>query len=110
MNREYTFNQNGDFTFEFIDKAGNKGTAKAIVDFIELKPTDAKITGDANKDGLITSTDLITLKRHLVAGSNQSWIMTEEQIELADINQDKKITSTDLILLKRLIIEQMKKQ
>ncbi len=32
--REYTFNKNGKFTFEFIDKAGNEGTAEAEVNWI----------------------------------------------------------------------------
>lgn len=33
--REYTFTENGTFTFEFEDKAGNKGTAIAKVDWIQ---------------------------------------------------------------------------
>ena len=110
MNREYTFTKNDEFTFEFMDAAGNKGTAKAIVNNIELKPDDAVILGDANNDGKLTSTDLMTVKRHLVAGNKQEWILTEEQIKLADINKDNKVTATDLILLKRLILEQMKTQ
>ena len=33
----YTFNENGKFTFEFMDEAGNKGTATAIVDWIKAE-------------------------------------------------------------------------
>ena len=33
----YTFTENGEFTFEFVDKAGNKGTAKAEVTWIEAE-------------------------------------------------------------------------
>ena len=36
-NNTYTFTKNGDFTFEFIDKAGNKGTAKAQVTWINTE-------------------------------------------------------------------------
>lgn len=34
----YTFNENGEFVFEFIDRAGNRGTAKAIVSWIAKMP------------------------------------------------------------------------
>lgn len=34
----YTFNQNGEFTFEFVDRAGNTGTATAIVNWIAKVP------------------------------------------------------------------------
>ncbi len=36
----YTFAQNEEFTFEFVDKAGNKGTATAKVTWIEKKQPD----------------------------------------------------------------------
>ncbi len=36
----YTFTQNGEFTFEFVDGAGNKGTATAKVTWIEKKQPD----------------------------------------------------------------------
>lgn len=35
----YTFTENGEFTFEFRDAAGNRGTAKAIVNWISKVPT-----------------------------------------------------------------------
>jgi len=39
----YIFTENGEFTFEFVDKAGNKGTATANVDWIK-EPTKIKVT------------------------------------------------------------------
>ena len=108
--REYVFTKNGEFTFEFEDKAGNKGTAKAKVDWIrkeEEKPDKYQL-GDINKDGKITATDLLLLKRHLVAGEKQEWILTGDKFKAADINEDGKITATDLILIKRLVLEHMK--
>lgn len=37
----YTFTENGEFTFEFLDRAGNLGKAKAVVDWIDKTPLDA---------------------------------------------------------------------
>ncbi|MDE5666944.1 MAG: hypothetical protein K2I29_01745, partial [Clostridia bacterium] len=34
----YTFTQNGTFTFEYVDGAGNAGSITATVDWIEVKP------------------------------------------------------------------------
>ena len=51
--REYTFTENDEFTFEFEDKAGNKGIATAKVDWIKkdeenpdkpIEPEEEKIT------------------------------------------------------------------
>ena len=109
--REYTFTDNGQFTFEFMDKAGNKGTVTAKVDWIkkEQENPDTSQLGDVNKDGKITATDLLLVKRHLVAGEKQEWILVEDKFDLGDINKDGKITATDLILIKRLILTQIEK-
>ncbi len=40
----YTFTENGEFTFEFVDKAGNKGTAIASVTWIDRRLPIATIT------------------------------------------------------------------
>ena len=37
-NKTYTFTENGEFTFEFVDKAGNQGTTTAIVNWISKMP------------------------------------------------------------------------
>ncbi len=110
----YTFTKNGEFTFEFVDKAGNKGTAKATVSWIKdlpdepENPDEYKI-GDVNQDGKITATDILAVKRHLVAGKKQEWILTEAKFKAGDINKDGKITATDLLLIKRLVLSEMKK-
>ena len=44
----YTFEINGEFEFEFVDKAGNKGTAKAEVGWIDKRAVNATITYDIN--------------------------------------------------------------
>ena len=59
MNREYVFNENGKFTFEFMDKAGNTGTAVAEVNWINNNqddnpgddPQDEDNTGDQDETG-----------------------------------------------------------
>ena len=104
--REFTFTQNGEFTFKFEDEAGNEGTLSAQVDWIESEDPTEPEAGDVNKDNKITATDLLMVKRHLVAGENTEWILTEEEFKAADINKDNQITATDLLLLKRLLAEQ----
>lgn len=42
----HTFPENGSFTFEFEDKAGNKGTAIAAVDWIDKEPPVITLLGD----------------------------------------------------------------
>ena len=44
----YTFTENGQFVFEFIDKYGNKGTATAVVNWITLKEDNNQKPGEDN--------------------------------------------------------------
>lgn len=107
--RQYIFNKNGEFTFEFEDKAGNKGTVTAKVDWIkkdEENPNQYQL-GDIDKDGKVTATDLLLLKRHIVAGKKQEWILLGDRFKAGDINKDGKITATDLLLIKRLVVKQV---
>ena len=140
----YTFTKNGQFIFEFIDEAGNKGTAIAKVDWMKDspekpenpedptdpqdpekpdnpndstkpekpgesdKPDEYKI-GDVNGDGKITATDVLLVKRHLVAAKKQEWILTGLKFKAGDINKNRNITATDLLLIKRLVLSEMKK-
>jgi plastocyanin len=53
-----TFTQNGDFTFHFIDKAGNSGNVTASVDWIIL-------AGDINGDDKIDIKDVILMLMRL---------------------------------------------
>lgn len=112
-NNTYTFTKNGEFTFEFEDEAGNKSTVKTKVDWITKEQEipnpdlDSNQLGDINKDEKITATDLLLLKRHLVAGEKQEWVLTENKFVAGDINKDGKITATDLILMKRLVLNKI---
>lgn len=53
----YTFNKNGEFTFEFIDEAGNKNKAVAKVNWIDKTPPKATIeyTGNGGINDPVTA-------------------------------------------------------
>ncbi len=55
-NNTYTFTKNGEFTFEFVDKAGNTGTAKATVTWIDRTLPIATITYNTTE---LTNQDVI---------------------------------------------------
>lgn len=73
-----------------------------------IKPDEYKI-GDVNRDGKITATDVLFVKRHLVAAKKQEWILTGMKFKAGDINKNGNITATDLLLIKRLVLSEMKK-
>ncbi len=56
----YTFSENGTFTFEFVDRAGNEGTATAAVDWINNEIPTVKeikyITNLSNNSVTVTAT------------------------------------------------------
>lgn len=60
--------------------------------------------GDISGNGKINISDLLLLKRHLLAKNNSSWLLVEESLKSADINRDEKINVTDLLLLKRKLL------
>lgn len=69
-----------------------------------LDPEPTILKGDVNLDKTITPTDLLLLKRHLIAVADQNWILRNNNFKAGDINEDKEITPTDLLLLKRIIL------
>ena len=64
--------------------------------------------GDINMDKEVNATDLLLMKRHIIAGDNTEWIITGEGFTHGDMNNDQSINATDLLLLKRKIINIMK--
>lgn len=58
---KYTFTENGEFTFEFVDSTGNRGTTTAKVDWIDKVAPTAKVqystTLLTNKDVVVTLKD-----------------------------------------------------
>lgn len=57
--------------------------------------------GDINGDGKVNVPDVLLLKRHFIAGENESWKLEGGQFKAADINKDGKVNITDLFLMKR---------
>ncbi len=99
--REYTFTENGEFVFQFQDKAGNKGTATAKVDWMKKEePEPERIKGDIDGDGEITINDVAQLKLHLIE------IRPLEGIDkiVADVDEDGEITVNDLAQMKFIIL------
>ena len=60
----------------------------------------AERLGDVNSDGVIDSTDLQLLKRHLLRAN----ILTGTSLLNADVNKDSKVDSADFTLIKRYIL------
>ena len=92
--REYTFTKNGEFVFEFQDKAGNKGTAKATVNNISVK-------GDINGNGEVDIDDLAKLKLHLIGIR----ILEDAEMAIADMDGDGEPTINDLAQMKLELIK-----
>ena len=98
--REHTFTENGEFTFEFEDIAGNKSTAIAKVDWITEDKKPIKI-GDIDGDGEVTVNDLAKLKLHYIKYD----VLEGEKLKAADVDKDGKITINDIARLKLAIIK-----
>lgn len=63
--------------------------------------------GDINGDGKVNSTDLLLLKRHIVAGSRTEWKLVGNKFTAGDMNKNLKIDATDLLLLKRKLVNKV---
>ena len=61
--------------------------------------------GDIDGNGFIDITDLLMLKRHLVAGNRDSWKLTGDSLLSADMNENGTVDITDMLMLKRVIVE-----
>jgi hypothetical protein len=94
----YTFTQNGEFTFEFVDEAGNTGTATATVNWI--KEENTVMVGDVDGDGTITINDLALLKLHYIEAQS----LEGEYLKAADLDGDGAITVNDIAIMKLVII------
>lgn len=56
----YNFTQNGEFTFEFVDKAGNKGKAIAKVTSIEKKLDSENLDNNFSNNENVNTGDLVS--------------------------------------------------
>ena len=85
------------------DKVGNQTEVKISIKNIDPTLPEIQI-GDINGDKRIDITDLLLLKRHIIAGNKESWKLTGEKLQAGDINEDEDVNITDMLLLKRKII------
>ena len=99
LTREYSRNTKETVTVK--DIAGNEKQVEINIQNIK-KPI--KI-GDINADSKIDITDVILLKRHLIAGNRTNWILTGDNLEAADMNENEKVDISDLLLLKREVAQ-----
>jgi hypothetical protein len=105
----YTFNKNGSFEFEFVDEAGNTGTATATVNWIkeeeitedkDKEQEDTITVGDVDGDGQITINDLALVKLYYIDAQE----LGEEQLKAGDVDGDGQITVNDIANIKLILI------
>ena len=94
---EYTFEENGEFTFEFKDIAGNKGTAKAVVNYIDKELPEATVT--YSTEDFINGNVIITIALSEEVREVEGFTLSENKKELTkelSANETKTITVEDL--------------
>ena len=102
LTKEYTENTTETITIK--DLAGNETQANIEISNIDKNLPEITI-GDINQDGKIDVTDLLMLKRHLVAGNRDNWKLTGDSLSSADMNENGTVDITDMLMLKRVIVE-----
>ena len=102
LTKEYTENTTETITIK--DLAGNETQVNIEISNIDKNLPEITI-GDINQDGKIDVTDLLMLKRHLVAGNRDSWKLTGNSLSSADMNENGTVDITDMLMLKRVIVE-----
>ena len=97
LTRTFTRNYNG--TITLINSEYEEYTED-----VQININNIIIKGDISGNDKIEISDLLLLKRNLIAGKNESWLLKERAFEAGDINKDGKINVIDLLLLKRKLI------
>ncbi len=82
----YTFTENGEFTFEFIDKVGNKGTAIAKVDWITKEDNKNQ---EGNKDNNLNSNKPASNEQNNTEINNKPSNSTQDSSD--DMNESNKV-------------------
>ena len=76
-------------------------TVNAYVDGVLADRYVIVVVGDVNGDGLLTSSDYLLLKRHIVVEE----ALSGAYLKAGDINLDGKVTASDYLLLKQQILD-----
>ena len=98
LTKEYRENAQEIITIK--DLAGNEEQVNIEIKNIII---DIKI-GDINNDKKIDITDLLLLKRHIIAGNKTEWQLKGNSLKAADVNEDGNVNITDMLMLKRKLI------
>ena len=67
---------------------------------IHYSTVDDIIKGDVNKDGKVSTADLLSLKKYLLGITE----LSDQQFTSADINEDGKVSTADLLSLKKYLL------
>ena len=84
-----------------LDSEGKPFTVNAYVDGVLADRYVIVVVGDVNGDGLLTSSDYLLLKRHIVVEE----ALSGAYLKAGDINLDGKVTASDYLLLKQQILD-----
>lgn len=90
---EYTFTENGSFTFEFVDKDGNEGTAIATVDWIDKDVPTAEIEYSTTENTIEPVTVILKPSEEIEI-LNENLDYTENEDGSYSIVFDRNITYT----------------
>ncbi len=88
----YTFNENGSFTFEFKDQAGNYGTATAQVNWILEKPQNNE---EENQKPTTSETVPNTSQENTSPNSNQNTSTNQSSSSNQTVTNNSKETTTN---------------
>ena len=87
--------------------ANNKTTAASLYEIYiyghadeEETPTPGVLLGDVDDDGKITVSDVVELRRLIVAGE-----YTQKQFEAGNLDGDEGLSVSDVVELRRLIVK-----
>ena len=99
----------GNYAFDYCNKliiyAKANSEAHRYVEEIGKGYRLSYVHGDINQDAHIDITDILLLKRHLVAKNKTEWILGGKGLELADMNTDESVDITDLFMLKKVVVQ-----
>ena len=73
---------------------------EALPNSVNVSFDNAKILGDVNSDGIITTVDVVRIARYII----DDYMLTQSQIAAADVTGDGNITAADVIRLARYIV------
>ena len=89
-----------------INDTGKVATGMKLKMVLNNKEDELTIVvkGDINEDSKVDISDLLSLKRHIISGKKENWILNGENLEAADLDRKDGVNISDLLYLKRMIL------